>query len=87
MKYILLLTAMVILQKEPVFSYICNNVSNILMNLDSEEKFVQLMNLENASLKRFVKFLVDIWEHRKIYFLPNKQSIYVSNSILISELY
>ena len=35
------------------------------MNLDSEEKFIQLMTLENACLKRFVKFLVDIWEHRK----------------------
>ena len=47
------------------FSYICNSVSNTFMNLDSEEKFIQLMTLENASLKRFVKFLVDIWEHRK----------------------
>ena len=47
------------------FSYICNSVSNIFMNLDSEEKFFQLMTLENASLKRFAKFLVDIWEHRK----------------------
>ena len=35
------------------------------MNLDAEEKFIQLMNLENASLKRFVKFWVDIWEQRK----------------------
>ena len=35
------------------------------MSLDSEEKFIQLMTLENASLKRSVKFLFDIWEHRK----------------------
>ena len=35
------------------------------MNLDSGEKFIHMMSLENASLKRFVKFLVDIWEHRK----------------------
>ena len=51
--------------KRTFFSYIFNNVSNISMNLDSEEKFIQLMTLEKASLKRFVKFLIDIRKHRK----------------------
>ena len=54
MKYILLLTALVTLTKTYFFSYICNNVSHMFMNLDSEEKFIQLITLENASLKRFL---------------------------------
>ena len=41
------------------------------MNLDSEKIFIQLMTLENASLKRF-KFMVDIFEHY----------VFVSNSVL-----
>ena len=56
---------MVILQEELIFSLISVTICHIFMNLDSEKKFIQLMTLENASLKRFVKFLVDIWEHRK----------------------
>ena len=35
------------------------------MKSEPEEKFIQLMTLENSSLKRFAKYLVDIWELKK----------------------
>ena len=60
----------------------------MFMNLDSEEKFIQLMTLENASFKRFVKSFKRFWlifgNTEKVYFLPNKQNMYVflSNSVL-----
>ena len=47
------------------------------MNLDSEEKFIQLMTLENASLKRFVKFLVDISEQKYTSYRMNKIYMYL----------
>ena len=53
------------LKRTAVFSYVAENINDSFMSMDCDEKFVQLMNLENSSLKKFIKFVVDIWNLRK----------------------
>ena len=47
------------------FTYISNNVHQTFTSLDTEEKFVLLMSMEKIHLKKFIKFVIDIWESRK----------------------
>ena len=52
-------------ERSAFFDYISQNICSDFQELDLEDKFLKLMKLQNCHLRKFVKFLVKIWECRK----------------------
>ena len=52
-------------ERSAFFDYISQNTCSDFQELDPEDKFLKLMKLQNCHLRKFVKFLVKIWECRK----------------------
>ena len=54
------------------------------MSLDTEDKYVVLMTMENSHQKIFVEFLADICECRKIYSQQIKYTFRINISVSVS---